>query len=80
MKITKRQRKLQKALERSRSSGNPSGLSAAFQRSLKNGNDIRIAGSLYQGAVPQFTPVMGNFNMILGYRKIVKGVPFVRVA
>ena len=79
MKITKRQRKLQRALER-QSDENPSGLSPAFQHSLKHGKEVRIAGSTYQGAPPQFAPVMGGFGQVLDYRKIAKGVPFVRVS
>ncbi len=79
MKITKRQRKLQRALER-RSNENPSGLSPAFRHSLKHGKQMRIAGSTYQGSVPQFALVKGDFGQVLGYRKIAKGVLFARVA
>lgn len=79
MKITKRQRKLQLALSR-QSEHNPSGLSPAFQHSLKHGKEMRIAGTTYQGAPPQFAPVMGKFGQVVGYNKIAKGVPFVRVS
>lgn len=77
MKITKHQRKVAQAKER-QTAENKYGISVAMQHSLKNGQ--RIEGTNYIGAVPQFAPVMGDYGQVLGYRKIAKGIPFVRVA
>ena len=46
----------------------------------KSTHQYVVAGVVYQGRPPVYAPIVSVFSVVTGYRKISKGIPFVRVA
>ena len=51
----------------------------AITHSLKNGSRHVVNGDVYMGKNPTYQPIIDPLTkMISGYRKVSRGVPFVR--
>lgn len=67
---------MRKLTKRERRALNPR-VTAAVAYSLKNGDSHRVAGANYAGKPPVYVAMHDDWGVFIGYRKAVKGVPFV---
>jgi hypothetical protein len=50
------------------------------ERIIKSDAPIQVvAGQAYKGQSPQFAPIYDKLGNVIGFNKIAKGVPFVKV-
>lgn len=52
---------------------------SAVRHSIKNGETIKVGNALYRGRNPQYVEMQEPGNLVKTWKKITKGIPWVRV-